>query len=98
MSSETQNPMAEITTGFKRDLLVVAATFEKPSGQDIRDQLHESGYVGINHGRLYPALDDLAEEGLIEKGELDRRTNYYQITEDGRRKLEEYREFVGVGL
>ena len=37
----------------------------------------------VNHGRLYPNLDDLVEDGLVEKSELDKRTNQYELTEAG---------------
>lgn len=37
----------------------------------------------VNHGRLYPNLDDLVELGLVEKSELDKRTNQYELTEEG---------------
>lgn len=72
----------EALTGFQRDLLYVMAGLEKPSGQDIKAEL-EKQVSEINHGRLYPNLDRLVELGLVEKGQLDRRTNYYQISETG---------------
>ncbi|TKX82728.1 PadR family transcriptional regulator, partial [Halorubrum sp. SS5] len=37
----------------------------------------------VNHGRLYPNLDDLVDDGLVEKSELDKRTNQYELTEEG---------------
>jgi DNA-binding PadR family transcriptional regulator len=37
----------------------------------------------VNHGRLYPNLDELVEMGLVEKSELDKRTNQYGLTEAG---------------
>ncbi|TKX83790.1 PadR family transcriptional regulator, partial [Halorubrum sp. SS5] len=37
----------------------------------------------VNHGRLYPNLDDLVDDGLVEKSELDKRTNQYELTEAG---------------
>lgn len=42
----------------------------------------------INRGRLYPNLDM-----LVEKGQQDRRTNYYALTRRGRRELEARREW-----
>ncbi|OLZ39202.1 PadR family transcriptional regulator [Natrinema saccharevitans] len=47
----------------------------------------------IHHGRLYPNLDDVVDKGLVEKGEVDKRTNYYTITARGRRELEARREW-----
>lgn len=79
-------------TGFQRDLLTVIAGLDKPSGQDVKEELQE--HVGdINHGRLYPNLDAVVEEGLVEKGEIDRRTNYYELSEKGREALEKRREW-----
>jgi len=54
----------------------------------------ESYYGGeVNHGRLYPNLDDLVEFGLVEKSELDKRTNQYELTEDGYEALLEQFEW-----
>ncbi|WP_114579563.1 PadR family transcriptional regulator [Saliphagus sp. LR7] len=80
-------------TGFQRDLLYVVAGADHPSGQDVSDELE--GYYGaeINYGRLYPNLDELVEAGFVEKGELDRRTNYYEITDAGLEAIERRREW-----
>ncbi|WP_407045718.1 PadR family transcriptional regulator [Haloarcula laminariae] len=43
----------------------------------------------VNHGRLYPNLDDLVERGLVEKSELDKRTNEYALTAAGEELLAE---------
>lgn len=43
---------------------------------------------GVNHGQLYPTLDDLVGAGLVEKGQIDDRTNSYSLTEEGRDLLE----------
>lgn len=37
----------------------------------------------VNHGRLYPNLDELVERDLIAKSELDKRTNEYELTNEG---------------
>ncbi len=37
----------------------------------------------VNHGRLYPNLDELVERGLIEKSQLDKRTNQYALAAQG---------------
>ena len=81
-------------TGFQRDLLYVIAGMDRPSGQEILDDIN--GYVGqpVTHGRLYPNLDTLVENGLVEKGQLDRRTNYYALTPKGRRELENRQKWV----
>ncbi|ADQ69364.1 PadR family transcriptional regulator [Halogeometricum borinquense] len=79
-------------TGFQRDLLYVIAGSERPSGQEIKEKIGKD--VGeVNHGRLYPNLDALVEEGLVDKGQQDRRTNYYTISESGRQAIRKRREW-----
>ncbi|EMA30568.1 PadR family transcriptional regulator [Halobiforma nitratireducens] len=80
-------------TGFQRDLLYVIAGADQPSGQDVKDEIESYYSSEINHGRLYPNLDTLVNKELVEKGQLDRRTNYYAMTDDGRRAIEERREW-----
>jgi PadR family transcriptional regulator, regulatory protein PadR len=80
-------------TGFQRDLLYVIAGADQPSGQDIKDEV-ESYYASeINHGRLYPNLDTLVNKDLVEKGELDRRTNYYALSNEGDEAIQRHREW-----
>ncbi|MFC4987638.1 MULTISPECIES: PadR family transcriptional regulator [Saliphagus] len=80
-------------TGFQRDLLYVIAGTDEPSGREIMADIDD--YVEeVTHGRLYPNLDALVECGLVEKGERDRRTNYYALTDRGERALEERREWT----
>jgi DNA-binding PadR family transcriptional regulator len=80
-------------TGFQRDILYVIPGLEEPHGLAIKDEL-EAYYQGeIHHGRLYPNLDTLVEKGLVEKGEIDQRTNSYTLTRRGRRELEARREW-----
>jgi PadR family transcriptional regulator, regulatory protein PadR len=84
--------MEEIT-GFQRDLLYVIAGADHPSGQDVKDEV-ESYYANeINHGRLYPNLDTLVNKDLVEKGELDRRTNYYALSNEGDEAIQRRREW-----
>lgn len=87
------NEMFELT-GFQRDLLVVASGLEKPSGQEIKDHIEDATGTQVKHGRLYPNLDTLVERGFLEKGQLDRRTNYYQITEKGSLAIQEQVEWM----
>ena len=80
-------------TGFQRDLLYVIAGQNEPYGLAIKDEL-ETYYEGeIHHGRLYPNLDTLVDKGLVEKGQRDRRTNYYSLTRRGRREIEARRDW-----
>ena len=79
------------TTAFKYEVLVAAAALDEPSGQDIRRWMEHNANPtltdDVNHGRLYPNLDDLVEAGLLQKGEQDKRTNYYVLTDAGRDQL-----------
>ena len=79
-------------TGFQRDLLYVIAGADRPSGQQIKESISED--VGeVNHGRLYPNLDTLVERGLVDKGQHDRRTNFYEISEAGEEAIVERRKW-----
>lgn len=80
-------------TGFQRDLLYVIADLGSPKGLAIMGELEAYYETEINHGRLYPNLDQLVEKGLIEKGKIDDRTNSYSLTQRGIRELEARREW-----
>ncbi len=80
-------------TGFQRDLLYVIAGADRPSGQDVKEDVEQYYSAEINHGRLYPNLDTLVNKELVEKGQLDRRTNYYAITDAGREAIHERKEW-----
>lgn len=54
---------------------------------DVKDELDEYYGSEANHGRLYPNLDEIVDAGLVEKGEIDGRTNTYSITDEGRELL-----------
>ncbi|MFB6119778.1 MAG: PadR family transcriptional regulator [Halobacteriaceae archaeon] len=85
-------------TGFQRDLLYVIAGGDRPHGLAIKEELEEYYAGEIHHGRLYPNLDQLVDKGLVEKGELDQRTNYYTLTNRGQRELEDRREWENTYL
>lgn len=74
-------------TGFQRDLLYVIAGLDEPHGLAIKEELETYYESNVNHGRLYPNLDTIVEKGMVEKGEQDRRTNFYTLTSRGRREL-----------
>lgn len=80
-------------TGFQRDMLFVIAGLDEPHGLAIEDELEDYYQKEVHHGRLYPNLDALVEEGLVEKGIKDRRTNVYTITDRGREAIEKRREW-----
>lgn len=74
-------------TGFRRDILRVIRSIEKTDletyGLAIKRELEDRYGKKVNHGRLYPNLNVLVDRGLIEKSELDKRTNEYALTETG---------------
>jgi len=80
-------------TGFKRDLLYVIAGLEEPHGLAIKSELEEYYESEVHPGRLYPNLDDLVEADLVEKGSHDRRTNAYELTEEGYETLSQRRSW-----
>ena len=74
--------IARELTAFQQNILVILA--EEPMyGLAVKRELEDYYGSEVNHGRLYPNLDDLVEMGLVEKSELDKRTNQYELTEDG---------------
>ncbi|WP_226042752.1 PadR family transcriptional regulator [Natrinema sp. DC36] len=80
-------------TAFQRDVLYAIAGQDEPHGLAIKDELEKYYETEIHHGRLYPNLDEVVDKGLVEKGELDKRTNYYTITARGQRELRARREW-----
>lgn len=80
-------------TGFQRDCLYVIAGLDAPNGLAIKDELEAFYHGEINHGRLYPNLDELVDRGLVEKDHVDKRSNVYMLTDSGQEKLEERRQW-----
>ncbi|QZP39825.1 PadR family transcriptional regulator (plasmid) [Halobaculum magnesiiphilum] len=83
-------------TAFEGNVLYVIARLERDGsltyGLAIRDVLESYYTKPINHGRLYPTLDDLAEQGLITKTSVDDRTNEYELTDTGYELLRRRRD------
>ena len=81
---------AEYST-FQQEILLAIAKIETegrdPYGLAIKRRLEAVYDEEINHGRLYPNLDTLVSDGLIEKNALDKRTNEYALTELGEQFL-----------
>ena len=68
----------------KFQLRTLAIVANKPRyGLAVKRELESYYGESVNHGRLYPNLDDLVDKGLVEKGQLDKRTNEYAATELG---------------
>ena len=76
------------TTAFRYELLAALNSLhDQPSGQEVRRHIerHNSpeSTDDVNRSRLYPNLNCLIESGYVSKGEIDERTNYYELTESG---------------
>ncbi|MFB6103487.1 MAG: PadR family transcriptional regulator [Halobacteriaceae archaeon] len=69
-------------TAFQQNILAVLSS-EPMYGLAIKRELEDYYDEEVNHGRLYPNLDDLVSMDLVEKSELDKRTNEYALTEAG---------------
>ncbi|WP_136715447.1 PadR family transcriptional regulator [Halorientalis salina] len=80
-------------TAFQRDVLYVLAGLDEAYGLAIKAELEDYYEGDVNHGRLYPNLDELVERGYVEKGQIDRRTNSYDLTESGESALVDRREW-----
>jgi len=77
-----ESGIARELTAFQRNILVILS--EEPMyGLAIKRELEEYYGTEVNHGRLYPNLDELVEIGFIEKSQLDKRTNQYELTDNG---------------
>jgi len=77
-----ESTVARDLTAFQQNVLTVLS--EEPRyGLAIKRELEDYYGTEVNHGRLYPNLDELVEMGLVEKSELDKRTNQYALTEAG---------------
>jgi len=93
-------------SAFKRDAVVAvlrrggvpgADPADRPYGLGIKRELEIIRDEEVNHGRLYPNLDDLVDAGLLRKGERDRRTNTYHAANAAVDAFAEYlREYVGL--
>lgn len=80
-------------TAFQRDIMFALAKLDEPKGLDVKEYLEAYYSEEIRHGRLYPNLDTLVEQSLIHKGQHDRRTNKYTLTDRGKRELRERLEW-----
>ncbi|MFB6105495.1 MAG: PadR family transcriptional regulator [Halobacteriaceae archaeon] len=76
-------------TAFQQNILTVLAS-QPMYGLAIKRELEAYYGEEVNHGRLYPNLDDLVEKGLVEKSERDKRTNEYDLTGAGLAAVEDH--------
>ncbi|AAV44552.1 MULTISPECIES: helix-turn-helix transcriptional regulator [Haloarcula] len=75
-------------TGFQRNLLeAIAAVDDDPYVLALKGYLNERYADPINHSRLYQNLDQFTDKGLVNRDELDARTNAYTLTDAGQDTL-----------
>lgn len=78
--------IASELSAFQQRILTILSD-EARYGLAIKDELEEFYGEDVNHGCLYPNLDELVEMGLVAKSARDRRTNEYALTEAGQDAL-----------
>ena len=83
-------------TAFQRDILYIIGKRKEPHGLAIKEELEVYYESEVNHGRLYPNLDQLVEQGYINKGEKDDRTNEYTLTKQAKKTLRQRRNWESV--
>ncbi|QLG63050.1 PadR family transcriptional regulator [Halorarum salinum] len=84
---------ATVLTAFQQNILVILSE-EAMYGLAIKRELEAYYDAEVNHGRLYPNLDSLVEDGLVEKSELDKRTNEYALTAAGEQALFDHLDWI----
>ena len=79
---EVEQRTAHDLTAFQQNVLTVLA--EEPQyGLAVKRNLENYYGSEVNHGRLYPNLDELVERDLVAKSKRDKRTNEYKLTDVG---------------
>lgn len=94
MQEVTKATPIDDLTAFQRDLLATVADVGPEYGLAIKDTLERTLEREINHGQLYPNLDDLVDAGLVKKRARDRRTNEYALTTEGKGELRIYQDWL----
>lgn len=84
---------AELTE-FQRDVLIVVGGLSEPHGLKIKEELQKYYSDTVHHGRLYPNLDTLEQIDLVEKFEIDNRSNGYRLSTRGEILLEKRRRWL----
>lgn len=79
---------------FQIDILRVIEREGAVYGLGIKHELEQRYGGEVNHGRLYPNLDDLVDASLVAKSEQDGRTNDYELTIRGQLVLKKRREWL----
>jgi PadR family transcriptional regulator PadR len=101
-----QHPPSDVIRGTLDLLILKTLTLEAMHGWGISQRIQQvsSGFLEVNQGSLYPALQRLELKGWIDSEwrttENNRRGKYYRLTAQGRRALgtetESWRRYVSV--
>lgn len=75
-------------SAIQRDLVYIISGLNEPHGLAIKDELDTYYETDVNPGRLYPNLDALVDKGLVDKSQVDKRTNAYTLTPRAKREIE----------
>lgn len=70
-------------TAFQRHILLCLGDDGPTYGLSLKRRLEAFGYAHVPHGRVYPNLDTLKEQGFVSKTKQDDRTNEYRLTRRG---------------
>jgi DNA-binding PadR family transcriptional regulator len=101
-TKSTDDVSAKDLSTFQKEALFAIARLEASDndsyGLGIKRQLEERLSKDVNHGRLYPNLDELVGLGILQKSEMDKRTNRYTLTDDGKELLQDYRDYVNENV
>lgn len=84
-------------TAFQRDIIRLLYHEGEMIGLELKNKMQDDRDENVNHGRLYPNLNSLVDEGYIEKRDRDGRSNFYSLTDEGKGVFENYRQKVHVG-
>jgi len=97
--SDTSSPILEHNAP-RRDTLAAVARYQsdgrhdRPYGLGVRAALEELYDQRVHSTQVYHALDDLVEADLLHIDPRNQRTNYYIVTDHGRRALATHAQFV----
>lgn len=76
---------------FQRDCLWAMAQLEgkeeNPCGLDIVHHLERKEYKKVYSSRLYTALNELMDKGLVDEKTNEGRSNMYNVTKRGAREI-----------
>ena len=90
-AAENRSRYDTTLTAFQRENLRIIGRLQAGTsdsyGLAIKRALESRYGKDVNHGRLYPNLDTLVKEGLVEKSPIDKRTNRYELTPEGQELL-----------